>query len=216
MGGCGSGWYGRRSSRPFAGEMFELPIGRIVQSGVLAEGIARGTGSLDWFETALCALSGVRFDVERRSPTDAQLLLSYDVRAGERVSLSVALRGAPQPFGGMRWRYTCPDCGRACRSLFRPIRGFMARFACRRCQGVRYQSQSLGRADRLQYRAAKIRQRVCAPGADGVRRKGLHRDTWRKALATAEELDLWAFEHRLPGLEAFLSRCQPLPTHSAR
>lgn len=213
MGGFTSGRYGRRSARPFPGEMFTLPVGRIVRSGVLAEGITRGAGALEWHETALCSLSAVRFAVERQADDTAQLSLSYAVR-GSRCSVVVRLFAVPQPFGGCRWHYECPTCRRRCRSLFRPIR-YAAQFACRLCHRVRYHSQSLGAFDRAIYRADKLRRRVCASADSGERRQWVRTATWEAVMEAAEDLEYRAYGWKLGSLDSFLTRTEPGTTAPA-
>lgn len=48
----------------------------------------------------------------------------------------IALVSTPQPRGGRRWWFRCPECSRRCRALFVAER----RWRCRRCAGLTYQS----------------------------------------------------------------------------
>jgi hypothetical protein len=61
----------------------------------------------------------------------------------------------PCGFGGQRPSLICPRCGLRKRSLY--LRhGF---WACRGCQGLRYESQRLNRADRGLLRGQRVRER---------------------------------------------------------
>ena len=68
-------------------------------------------------------------------------------------------------FGGTREWFICPVCGRQCGKLY--LR--WDRFACRRCQFVRYASQSGDALDRLCVRAHKARARCQGPKPKGMR-----------------------------------------------
>ena len=51
----------------------------------------------------------------------------------------VPLCTTPCYFGGRRWWFRCPECGRRCRILYLPPK--QDRFACRTCHHLTYRSQ---------------------------------------------------------------------------
>ena len=67
----------------------------------------------------------------------------------------VALISTPQPFGGRRWRFVCPERGRPCGVLYLPIGG--NRFASRQAHGLAFASQRLRGPARAAVRAQRIR-----------------------------------------------------------
>ena len=66
--------------------------------------------------------------------------LTFDTRSGQVVQV-VALTGSPCHFHGERTWFECPKCSRRAGVLF--LRGGL--FLCRRCQKIRYRSQSFSR-----------------------------------------------------------------------
>ena len=64
----------------------------------------------------------------------------------------VLITGTPCNFGGVRWWFLCPGCGRRCAILYPRL--------CRLCRGGRYSAELLSPADRLITRAIRIRQRL--------------------------------------------------------
>ncbi len=65
----------------------------------------------------------------------------------------------PQPRGGVRWWLQCPSCAERCTALYWLPR---SSFACRRCHGLRYATQRMMPAPRLERRAHRLRERAGA------------------------------------------------------
>ena len=89
-----------------------------------------------------------------------QVLLRHGARVGgkdQTVEYPVWIEKTPCHFGGTTNWFRCPvrGCGRRVAILYRA--NF---FACRRCQGLAYASQSERREERLDRRADKIRERL--------------------------------------------------------
>jgi len=61
----------------------------------------------------------------------------------------------PTRFGGTRVWFRCPGCGLGCRVLYG-----VASLRCRKCRGLKYESQYQSPAFRLLGRARKIRRRL--------------------------------------------------------
>jgi hypothetical protein len=66
-------------------------------------------------------------------------------------------------FGGRRTWFRCPGCGQACRVLYG-----VNSLRCRKCRGLKYQSQYERPAFRRLERARKIRRRLGNPGPSGA------------------------------------------------
>ena len=72
---------------------------------------------------------------------DGERLMLYLRQSGQ----SVALESTPLHFGGRRWWFKCPGCGRRCATLHKPL-GRSA-FACRLCCNLTYRSSLESRPD---------------------------------------------------------------------
>ena len=79
---------------------------------------------------------------------------------GRLEKLFIPFVFTPTKFGGWRAWFRCPGCGQGCRVLYG-----VNSLRCRKCRGLRYQSQHDTPAFRLLSRARKIRLRL---GKDGV------------------------------------------------
>jgi len=76
-----------------------------------------------------------------------QLALFYylpttDSSKRDSVRLYIDLEATDCYFGGKRWWFRCPSCGRRCRILYLPP--FENKFACRLCHNLTYRSQQEG------------------------------------------------------------------------
>jgi hypothetical protein len=78
---------------------------------------------------------------------------------GQLGKLFVPFTYTPTKFGGWRAWFRCPGCGRGCRVLYG-----VNSLRCRKCPGLKYQSQYETPAFRLLARARKIRRRLAKPG----------------------------------------------------
>lgn len=75
--------------------------------------------------------------------------------------------------GGWRPWFVCPACGRTVGTLY--LEPFGVR--CRHCLGVRYRTQDMTDAGRLNTQADKVRDRL---NADGTRPKGMRQATYER------------------------------------
>jgi hypothetical protein len=95
-------------------------------------------------------------------------------------------------FGGRRQWFGCPSCGRRCRILYGG-----SYFRCRKCHGLKYETQYEPPFARAATRALKIRERL---GGDGgiddpfpPKPKGMHQSTYDRLQAEEERLQReWA------------------------
>ena len=85
---------------------------------------------------------------------------------GRRTVLqSIRIERTPQPAGGWRRRFRCPQCNRRCEGLFQP-RSF-DEVRCRLCHRVADRSQRVTESDRLLQRAPG--GLMCSKRADVIR-----------------------------------------------
>jgi hypothetical protein len=99
---------------------------------------------------------------------------------------SITIEAVAQPFGGARWWCRCGGCDRRCRALY-SMRG-EKEIRCRSCFGLAYESQRLGKLDRLTHRVVKLSRRLGAPDPSlvlatampPVRPKGMHERTYSR------------------------------------
>ena len=106
---------------------------------------------------------------------------------------SVQLTPTPQHFGGCRWSFRCPTCGRQARKLFLPPAA--SSFACRNCHSIRYVSQVLRKSDRWRRRAAKLYRRAGSSSDADLHQKprGMHWSRFHALIDEAEGLETRAF-----------------------
>lgn len=116
------------------------------------------------------------------------------IRSGAREAKGVALTWTPCTFGGSRPWFICPACKYRVAILFGD--------GCRRCKGIRYQSQYDARLDRLRVRSSAIRQQLghylklfdlIAP-----RPKRMRRATYQRLLTELETVELEAIKLAAP------------------
>ena len=91
---------------------------------------------------------------------------SFAELVGETIREAIAVEPIPQPFGGRRWYFRCPRCGRRCASLYVLTTSF--RFRCRHCRGLTYHVQRLDHVSRRQRAFRRMVRRLGAdPETDG-------------------------------------------------
>ena len=135
---------------------------------------------------------------------DGALELRYQVSDDEgqwqQVSITIPIRRAPCRFGGLRHYWACPNCYRTCEIVVMASHGV---WGCRRCLRLRYLSQGLAPADRLQRRADNLYARAGVESDDG---RMIYKHKWMRwrtfnrlmdrANAAARAGDAW-FLYRL-------------------
>jgi hypothetical protein len=132
----------------------------------------------------------------RLTATDSGIVLCYRARsrAGEWRDIleTVPLETTATNFGGRRRWFKCLSCERRCRILYG---GEL--FRCRKCHGLRYESQYEPSFGRAATRALKIREKL---GDDGglddpfpPKPKGMHWRTYRRLEAREQDCqEQWA------------------------
>ncbi len=82
----------------------------------------------------------------------------YLVIGDEPEMQTVRLIEQPLNFGGAQWVAECPECRRACASLYLPF--WKSRWLCRTCHGLFHASSLVGRRQRAGLRINKLQQRL--------------------------------------------------------
>jgi hypothetical protein len=158
VGGLGSGRSG--GSRFLAAEQcYGLDLAALNRAGFL-EPLAKVSGPWRWntnTDPETTAAVSVALDLRQLdSPT---FTITY--AAGEEPSsISGALLTTCPGYGGVRYWFECPRCGRRRRVLYAYPSLSRKRFACRRCHGLRYYSHRESREDRCLRRARKSWRRA--------------------------------------------------------
>jgi hypothetical protein len=108
---------------------------------------------------------------------------------------AIPITQAPHNFQGTRWWLRC-ECGARCFTLYRPLDE--PRYRCRACHGLRYRSENLSRAGRLEHRAAKLAKRLGGTLLSPTKRlKGMWHSSFLQQRQRAEEANLRALSLRL-------------------
>ena len=108
------------------------------------------------------------------------------------IQIIVQLRTMPCRFGGVRTYFQCPHCRRRCEVIVMTTSG--RAWGCRRCLPVRYASQSLAPADRMQQRADALYSRAGTDYGEGfvVKHKWMRWRTFNRLMDRANLLSQYA------------------------
>jgi hypothetical protein len=198
MGGPGSGSWYRYSTRDTAGRYRAIDVNWMHRQGYLRPG---RVFFLSWSRGGepCGSISGVA--------EEDWIVLDYQLteRDGEPKDMrySVRLTWTPCNYGGFRPWFECPGCYRRVGKLYGG-----ARFLCRHCYGLAYNSQNESAWDRALSKCQNIRRRLggtanmTEPFPD--KPKGMHwRTYWRLweqyMRSERDEVALMARRFRLPG-----------------
>ena len=115
----------------------------------------------------------------RRSQKSVTALeVRYQFR-GKQYHYDIKLTTTKPNYGGKRYWWECPKCGRRVAVLY--CAGY---YVCRHCLGAKYQTQHLQPIDRQFKRIAVLRERLGWYGglAHGIgeKPKGMHQETFNK------------------------------------
>jgi hypothetical protein len=181
MGGLGSSRWGRYTSHPLVEEVaWALDISRCRELLSQPDAVSK---------TSLSGL-GARITVSAVGQSDGTFVVHIHradpTRRGhsQEIGDGVRVEAVRQRLGGMRWWFRCPSCRRRCGKLYLTPR--QTHFGCRRCRGLKYRSQRLQRADRIEWKMAKIEMRLGARSdlSSGdrppPRPRGMHRRTYAR------------------------------------
>jgi hypothetical protein len=195
MGGYNSGRYGWRG---VVEHRKRIDMRAFAKTGVMERG---GSGSLNWSSGGE-EIGSLGFRIESGGRVELDYVLTDE--AGEKTSIhySLATTSIPCRYGGRRYYWLCPWCGRRREVLLMARQG--REWACRRCLKLRYVSQGLSPAYRLQRRADTIYARLGADDSEFVTKpRGMHWSTFNRRMDLAADLASQADFHFLMRLRRF-------------
>ena len=186
MGGCGSGRHGGLSAGK-CHEHHSVDLAWLRRKGYLRPGYS---GSVTWSRFG----QKIGF-IDYRVETDGLRLIYRTRRHGgawQGVNELIPFSATRTNFGGFRKWFLCPSCDRRCRILYGG-----ARFRCRRCYRLKYESQYEPVFGRAASRVHKLRECLGASGSLDdpfpAKPKGMHWKTYRRLEALDEHLqNQWA------------------------
>ena len=202
MGGPGSGTWYRWQKKTVVEDCLTLDVNKLARDG----GISRDrciSATYGWTSAeGGPPLASLDYDVIPAS-SGPVLRLRYTLASPEGrrpVWVPVRLEEMSCHFGGSRWWFACPLCGRRAGKLYKSPEN--DRFACRECLGVYYLCQRENAMWRTLRRAQKMRRDLGGDGSPDFpypRPKGMHRFTFerrlREVLKADREVDEAAIAH---------------------
>jgi hypothetical protein len=205
MGGFGSG---RSGGRPVIEDGLVLDIDKLRRDNLIRSNSSR-SGSLTWSEVHSrreVATIGYSTSI---GDDEGSLRLRYTTTtrySGEKIDsdYEIMLETVPQPFGGIRWFFTCPATGARASRLYMPPGStrFLSRGAYRH---LAYQSQREAPYDRALRRAFKYRRKLGNhDGIDGwiAKPKWMRQATFERRIEQVERAEAIVNAH----LAGFLDR----------
>ncbi len=169
-------WAGRPGREIKVEDCLRLGISALTQQGVFSR---PWNGSWVWRENST---SSIRSMVNIQS-SETVLNLSFTSFLGAHVKQSILLAKIPNTFGGYRLFFSCPVCAERRRFIY--LRSGL--FLCRKCQDLRYQSQSEDLMTRLWRAQTKIESNLVA---GNKKPKGMHLLTFERLRSKIVELEM--------------------------
>ena len=150
MGGIGSGSWYRWNTKTTTEEVHRVDIRYMQKMGLLKW--LDSSGTLSW-SNGEEQTGSVRYRLEQ----DCLILMYRHRHQGEEwedAEESVWLDRTPCNYGGVRFWFLCPQCGKRVAVIY----GAGSRFLCRHCYDLPYGSQNESNTDRMMRKARKIRR----------------------------------------------------------
>jgi hypothetical protein len=177
---------GRPAYHGKAEHCMSLDIRKLARKNMLEA----ASGSWRWWNTSTGeTLGSIGF-----TSRPGAVVLNYSID-GQPITERVSVTRTDCNFGGSRPWFSCPRCWRRVAVLY--LRG--GRFRCRKCQSLRYASQSEDACGRAWRKQSKLEAKL---GENWHRPKGMHRKTRERILEA-----IWACEMvRDDALIAYMDR----------
>ena len=157
------------NSKPMADLCCKLSIFYLKKAGMLqgyCSTLITWTASLTEKKTTV----GVEVNIEERPYMRLQYTVTDSEGDGTDYDDQIFLTITPRYFGGVRWWFACPSCGRRVGILYLPSGGRL--FRCRHCYDLTYQSRNdnrrgtwgqigyfLNRAEQLEEQRLNLKRR---------------------------------------------------------
>ena len=165
MDGYGSG---RSAGRPTTESGLTLTLSKLLRDGLFRCRCVRA-GSLIWTTTATAERIGSIGYEAHLGEKNGRVRLHYTTTRGDGEKREsdywIQLETTPQPFGGRRWWFICPQTGVRAAKLYLPNGAFT--FASRQAYRLEYARQREPAHDRALRRAFKLRGHLGAEGGIG-------------------------------------------------
>lgn len=199
MGGFGSGCWRDRGARRCE-HLHRVDLAYMNRKGLLRR---HSSGSLSWSRGGE-PTGRINYTVLPYALRLSYRYQGYGDTDWTSVEEDVAFSWTPTAFGGERRWLLCPGCGRRCRLLYGG-----ARFRCRRCQRLVYESQYEAPWERSLTQAQAVRQKLGGSGSMDdpfpAKPKGMHWKTYRRLEAEDELAEarwarlmlVWLDRHRI-------------------
>jgi hypothetical protein len=198
MGGYGSG---RSGGRPTTDNGLTLDLSKLRRDGLLRPRFA-GSGSLTWTNTSTGEQAGSIGYEAHLGQESGRVRLKYTTTRwnGERRESDywIQLETTPQPFGGRRWWFICPQTGVRAAKLYLPDGAFT--FASRRAYRLAYPCQREPAHERALRRAFKLRGKLGAEGGIGdyvIKPKWMRWRTFERMMARIDKAEEVVDAHTL-------------------
>ena len=174
-------WY--RPKKQTTDNLLQINIKNIRKSGLFEDNAIK-EGSIHWeVGSPENAKSSINFKLDTTT-SDKYLELRYlcnDVATMYQIPLEMT-----QPnYGGVRWWFRCPGCGRRVTNLYIKQRFFW----CRKCNDLTYRSQQYSFYDRMRLMYKKYENLA---QKDGFKRKGMHWSTYCALMDKANDYEITA------------------------
>ena len=137
MGGINSTRWGDYERKLTAEECFSLDVNLLVKDKFIELGY-RDAGQLVWknqftgIELATCEIQTDTTNID-----DSWISITYGTNKTGQVNQGIYLIATTPNYGGIRWWFECPDCGK------KAIKLYLAKeqhFMCRKCNNLTYNS----------------------------------------------------------------------------
>ena len=213
MGGYGSG---RSGGRPRVESGLTLDLYRLLRLKTVVAGASLG-GSIVWTRVGTGErVASVGYEASLTADSGRmRLYYTTTTHGGEKrdSDYPIILATTPQPLGGRRWWFRCPETGDFVSKLYLPNGAYT--FASRFAHRLGYLCQRETARDRAVSRAFALREKIGGKGGIGdyiPRPKGMHTRTYERVMERvfeAEEVVEWHTEQLLDRLQRVTGAREP-------
>ena len=163
MGGSGSTrWNDSESERkPTVEECFSLDVNLLVKDGLIKHGY-RDSDVIVWENQVTgIKLGTCEIQIDATNIDDSWISLTYTTTSREQINQGIYLLVTFPYYGGIRWWFECPDCGK------KAVKLYLAKepqFSCRKCANLTYNSCQNSRSSfdfgKLLTRSISLKHRI--------------------------------------------------------
>ena len=137
MGGINSTRWDDYQRKLTVEECFSLDVNLLVKDGFIKFG-QRDSGVIVWTNQMTgIELGNCEVQTDITNIDDSWISFTYKTLTSEQISQGIYLLATTPNYGGIRWWFECPDCGK------KAVKLYLARepyFKCRKCANLTYNS----------------------------------------------------------------------------